>query len=175
MVYAAKAQVNDKGLLNAEGKLVLDIADIATAAGTTELWAAGAPNLAGIMPEVNIFVGVVGCYDKLSHTGLQKRIGGSLCFADMAVKTLLLLGHFVPGLQHIASYLTFVQIGIKVGDKYVEYRFKAKDEPDREILQRVELSIAKSDVVLLPVTPLGTALMESAGLTARTQKAPPAS
>ena len=113
MVYAAKAQVNDKGLLNAEGKLVLDIADIATAAGTTELWAAGAPNLAGIMPEVNIFVGVVGCYDKLSHTGLQKRIGGSLCFADMAVKTLLLLGHFVPGLQHIASYLTFVQIGIK--------------------------------------------------------------
>jgi hypothetical protein len=172
--YAAKAPANDKGLLNREGKLIFDFADLSTGSTAAPLWE-HAPNLAGIMPEVNIVIGVVGCYDKLSHTGLQKRIGGGLCLADMAVKTLLLLGHFIPGLQHMASYLMVVQLGIKIGDKYVEYQFSGKDKPGQEVLKAVEISVSNLDVVQLPVTPLGKALMDSAGLTARTQKTPPAS
>ncbi len=173
--YAAHAPVNDKGLLNAEGKLVLDVADIVTSTGATELWGPHAPNIAGIMPEVNIFVGVVGCYDKLSHTGLQKRIGGGFCLADMVVKTLLLLGHFVPGLQHMASYLMYAQIGIKIGDGYVEYKFSGNEKPGQKVLKAVEISVSNSDVVVLPLNSLGTLVTGGPRVATFTQNPPPAS
>jgi hypothetical protein len=154
--YAAKAPASDKGLLNREGKLVLDFLDISTGSTAGPIWREHAPSLAGVMPELNIVVGVIGCYDKLSRTGLQKRIGGGLCLADMAVKTLLLLGQFIPGLQHMANYLMFVQIGIKAGDKYVEYRFSGKEKAGQEVLKAVEVSVSSSEIILLPLNSIGT-------------------
>jgi hypothetical protein len=126
--YAAKAPVSDKGVLGAKGKLLLDFADLATGSTAGPVWKLEAPHLAGYMPEVNIFVGVIGCAEKLSHTGLQKRVGGGFCFADMVVKTLLLLGQFIPGLQHIANHLIVVQLVIKGGDKIAEIRFQPQTE-----------------------------------------------
>jgi hypothetical protein len=172
--YPASAPVNDKGLLNGEGKLVLDIADILTSTKPTELWAQQVPNVAALMPGVNIIVGAVGCYDKLSHTGLRKRIGGGICFADIVVKTLLLLGNFIPGLQHMANWLIVVQIVIKVGDKYVEYKFNAREEQGRAIWQGVQVSALTANRAMLPPNGLGMLASDGPSASILTQKKPPA-
>jgi hypothetical protein len=172
--YAAKAPVSDKGLLGDKGKHVLDLIDLGTSSGAADIVKMLRPDVAGYMPEMNIFVGVVGCIDKLSYTGLQKRVGGGFCFADMVVKTLLLLGQFIPGLQHIASHLMVVQFVIKGGDKIAELAFSLKQKPGQDVLKAVEVNVSNFDVVQLPGAALRKALVESAGLTPRTEETPPA-
>jgi hypothetical protein len=71
--------------------------------------------------------------------------------------------------------LIVVQLVIKVGDKVAEFSFSAKEKQGQQVLKAVEVSVSNSDVVVWPATRVGRALMESAGLTAPTQKTPPSS
>jgi hypothetical protein len=139
-LYPVQAPVSDKGFLNSEGKLALDLADVLSSAPATAIWAAQAPAVAQMMPGVNIVVGVIGCYDKVSHEGLRRGIGQGLCFADLAAKVLFFLSQFVPGLQGYANYFLGVQVVVNVGDKVVQYYYRGTDPQGQTILQGLERS-----------------------------------
>jgi hypothetical protein len=172
--YPANAPVNDKGLLDAQGKLVLDIADIIIKA-TTPPWAQPVPpNLVALIPGANIVVGVRWCYDKLSHTGRQERISGAFCMANRVVQALLFLGKFFSWLQHMANWLIVVKIGIEVGDKYVEYKFNAGAKQGRAVLEGVEASALAASAAVRPVNGLDMLAPSGPSVSTPTQKTPPA-
>jgi hypothetical protein len=171
--YPAAAPVNDKGLLNAQGQIVLYAMDVLTTAAP-QLLAQSAPNVAAHMSEVNIVIGVAHCLDKLSYTARSKRVGGAFCMADILVRTLLLLGNYIPPLQKWALGLISVQMLIKVGDKWEEIKSSARAEQGRAILQGVQASALAASAPVWPVNGVGVLASNSTPVLAPAQKPPPA-
>lgn len=170
--YPANAPVNDKGLLDARGQVVLYALDVITTA-SPQLLAHLAPDLAPPVSGLNIIVGVFGCIDKLAHSGQSKRVGGAFCMADMAVRTLLFLGNYVPRLQQMAYGLISVQMLIKIGGKWAEIKSNAGAAQGRAILQGVQASALAANATAWPVHGLGMPGQNSPSVSALTQKPPP--
>jgi hypothetical protein len=172
VLYPASAPVNDKGLLNHQGKLTLDVAKILTSAETTEPWAQQVPNLAALVRSVNFLVGAVGC-DKLSDSGLRKRFGVALCLTDMTVRALLFLGKFLPAFRRMGIWLTMVQVVVKVGDELVEFSFPASQEEGLAILRGVQLSALSGHSPEPSVNELGAPVTSGSAVPTPGQKLPP--